>query len=36
MASTSVLTDLDSEDTGGFVGLMMDNVMIANALTDSN
>ena len=36
LPSSSVLTDNDSEDTDGFVGLMMDNVMIANALTSNN
>lgn len=30
--STSSLTDNDSVDLDDFVGLMMDNVMIANAL----
>ena len=36
MASTSIFTDTSSDSIDSFVGLMMDNVMIANALTSDN
>ena len=36
LPSTSSLTDNDSIDINEFVGLSMDNVLIANALTSNN